>query len=83
MLGLRRLFMHTGTRAPCPYFEIPIRLIRDRRYFLTNVSLLPNFTIREEQFFFPEPGNEMEVACLQDVRFCIWCVHMIKTWGGK
>lgn len=43
------------------------------------VSLLPDFTIREERFFFPEPGNETEVASLQDFRFCIWCVHMIKN----
>ena len=43
------------------------------------VSLLPNFTIQEERFFFPEPGNETEVAGLQNVQFCIWCVHMIKN----
>lgn len=43
------------------------------------LSLLPGFTLLEEQFFYPESGNEKDVARLQGAQFCIWCVHMIKN----
>ena len=43
------------------------------------LSLLAGFTLREEQFFFPESGNEKDVAGIQGAQFCIWCVYMIKN----
>ncbi len=45
--------------------------------------LLPGFTLREEQFFFPEPGSEKDVAGLQGDQFCVWCAHMIKNEERK
>lgn len=47
------------------------------------LSLLPGFTLREEQFFFPESGSEKDVAGLQGAQFCVWCAHMIKNEERK
>lgn len=42
------------------------------------ISLLPDFTLQEELFLFPEPGNERDVERLQDFQYCVWCAHMVK-----
>jgi SAM-dependent methyltransferase len=42
-------------------------------------ALLPDFVLQEEQFLFPEPGSEADVARLQGFQFCVWCAHMVKS----
>ncbi len=38
-------------------------------------ALLPDFTVQDELYLFPDPRSESEIATLQGFEFCIWCSH--------
>jgi tetratricopeptide (TPR) repeat protein len=41
-------------------------------------SLMPGFTIEDELFLYPDPGNESFIYKLPDFAFCIWCAYLKK-----
>ena len=41
--------------------------------------LLPDFTLQDEVFLFPAPGNETKVAQLKDFQYCVWYAHIVKV----
>ncbi len=45
--GLRRFFFpHAGTRAPCPYIEIPIHQCRAKCYFASNEAIASFYNVK-------------------------------------
>lgn len=40
--------------------------------------MLDEFSLQDELFLFPEPGNESQVARLNGFQYCVWCAHMVK-----
>jgi SAM-dependent methyltransferase len=42
------------------------------------LMILDKFSLEDELFLFPEPGNESQVSGLNGFQYCVWCAHMIK-----
>lgn len=42
------------------------------------LSLLSGFSLQDELFLFPEPGNESQLTRLNSFQYCVWCAHMMK-----
>jgi len=42
------------------------------------LDMLPAFSVTDEAFFFPRPGNAEDIEALTGFRFCFWCVDLVK-----
>jgi len=46
------------------------------------LSILSDFSLRDELYLSPEPSEESNVMRLKGLEYCVWCAHMVKDDGN-